>query len=167
MKRIVVYQSATGFTEKYAKWIAEELQCNCVAIKDVKETQLKEQDQVIYGGWIMGNMIVGLDKIRAIKKPEAVFGVGCTPHYEEVMEAIRLQNKLSENEFFYMVGGLKYDELSLPKKLILKTLKKATMKKEDRTRQEEYMAEALCTTFDKAEKKQIASLVDRIRNVRE
>ena len=28
MKKIVVYESGTGFTERYAKWIAEELACD-------------------------------------------------------------------------------------------------------------------------------------------
>ena len=33
MKKIVIYESATGFTKKYAEWIAEELQAE---IKDTR-----------------------------------------------------------------------------------------------------------------------------------
>lgn len=33
MKRLVVYQSATGFTEKYATWIAEKLSCEAKELR--------------------------------------------------------------------------------------------------------------------------------------
>ena len=41
MNRIVVYTSKTGFTEKYAKWIAEELQCEAVSLKKLIFPHLK------------------------------------------------------------------------------------------------------------------------------
>ena len=36
MKRIVVYESGTGFTAQYAAWIAEELQCESMKLKNTK-----------------------------------------------------------------------------------------------------------------------------------
>ena len=36
MKKIVVYQSGTGFTAKYAGWIAEELDCDAVDFKRLR-----------------------------------------------------------------------------------------------------------------------------------
>ena len=39
MKKIVVYQSGTGFTAKYANWIAEELGCEAKEYKKVKENE--------------------------------------------------------------------------------------------------------------------------------
>lgn len=40
MKKIVVYQSGTGFTAKYADWIAEELGCEAKEYKYVKADEL-------------------------------------------------------------------------------------------------------------------------------
>ena len=39
MSTIVVYQSETGFTKKYAEWIAEALDCEAVPFKKVNETK--------------------------------------------------------------------------------------------------------------------------------
>ena len=32
---IVLYKSSTGFSQKYAEWIAEELSCKELSIKDI------------------------------------------------------------------------------------------------------------------------------------
>ena len=32
---IVLYKSSTGFSQKYAEWIAEELSCKALSIKDI------------------------------------------------------------------------------------------------------------------------------------
>jgi len=34
MKTIVIYNSQTGFTERYAKWIAEETSADCVSFAE-------------------------------------------------------------------------------------------------------------------------------------
>ena len=73
MKTIIIYESGTGFTEQYAKWISEALDCECKKLKKVSPSELKEFDRIIFGGWIMGGGIMGLEKIRSIKKPFAVF----------------------------------------------------------------------------------------------
>ena len=41
MKRIVIYQSGTGFTAKYAGWIAENLGCEAKEYKSVN-TSIKD-----------------------------------------------------------------------------------------------------------------------------
>ena len=37
MKRLVVYQSGTGFTRQYAEWIADALHCDAVDLKQTTE----------------------------------------------------------------------------------------------------------------------------------
>ena len=64
MKTLVIYQSSTGFTQKYANWIAEELSSDAKELKKVSVNDVQNADRIIYGGWIMGGMIMGLDKIR-------------------------------------------------------------------------------------------------------
>ena len=49
MSTIVVYQSETGFTKKYAEWIAEEFGCEAVPFKKTNATKLQGYDKVIYG----------------------------------------------------------------------------------------------------------------------
>lgn len=92
MNRIVVYASKTGFTEKYAKWIAEELECEAVELKKAKLSALSDYDQVIYGGWVMGNMVSGYDKIKKLNVKELiVFCSGMSVPTETVRDCIKFR----------------------------------------------------------------------------
>ena len=37
MKTIVIYNSKTGFTKRYAEWISEALSCECVELKEASK----------------------------------------------------------------------------------------------------------------------------------
>ncbi|WP_167957459.1 flavodoxin domain-containing protein [Anaerosporobacter faecicola] len=160
MKRIVVYQSKTGFTKQYAEWIAEELNCTAIDIKHVKMTQIQENDQVIFGGWIMGGMISGLNKIRKMNpKNLVVYAVGSTPEDIVDQEKIKGQNALQETPFFYMVGGFQFNKLNFLIRGMLNTMKKSTAKKENKNAEETFMVEHLGTNFDNSDKKYTQELV--------
>ena len=106
MKKIVVYQSGTGFTAKYAGWIAEDLGCEAKEFKTLKPGELAGYDMVIYGGWIMGGMVAGYDKVKKLElKNIVVFGVGMTVPSEEVATKIAEQNQIPQERFFYFEGG--------------------------------------------------------------
>lgn len=161
MKTIVIYESGTGFTEQYAKWIAESLNCDCKSRKKVSKSEIASYDRIIYGGWIMGGEIQGLKKIREIANPFAVFAVGSSPAaYKEIVETVQNMNLLGEIPFFYFEGGFHFEKLSFFKKCILKALKKIVEQKIDRNRQEEFMAKSLGTSFDNSDKKQIEPLLE-------
>ena len=162
MKAVIVYQSHTGFTEQYAKWLADILCCPCKPLKQTSAAELRGYDQVIFGGWIMGNMIMGLDKLRARTAPAAVFAVGATPPYCEVIDKIREQNKLGNTPLFYMEGGFRFEQLSFPQKVLLKALKRSTAKKENRSRQEDFLVRILGTSFDHSGKEQLAVLLGHL-----
>lgn len=49
MKAIVVYKSSTGFTKKYADWIAQALGCEAVALQDAKRIDYSAYDALIFG----------------------------------------------------------------------------------------------------------------------
>ena len=88
-----------------------------------------------------------------------VFAVGSTPAYEEVVEKIRNLNQLEQVPLFYMEGGFRLERLGFLQRILLKTLKKATAKKENRSRQEEFMLQNLGESFDNSDEKQIEELV--------
>ena len=86
MKTIVVYSSQTGFTEKYAKWIAEALNCEAIPVKQAKKLDISQFDTVIYGGWCMAGSVNGLKWILnkipnlvADNKKFVVYAVGGSP----------------------------------------------------------------------------------------
>lgn len=161
MKRIVVFQSGTGFTQKYAKWIAEALSCEAKPIKEVKEQELETYDVVIYGGWIMGNMIMGYDKIQKMNlKKVVVFAVGASLCNENTIQNIQKANPLENRAFFYFIGGIDQKKLGFMKRSILKMVRKSIEKKENPTEDEQYMLQVLGTTADYSDKNLIKPLVE-------
>ena len=135
-------------------------------IKAATNLNMADCDCVIYGGWIMGNTIVGLDKIKkANPKKLVVYAVGSSPDGEEVRKAIKTQNHLEQTPFYYMEGGFHFEKLNFFIRLMLKQMKKSVAKKENKTEQDLYMEKVLGTTFDNSDIKYIAPLVQYVKGV--
>lgn len=162
MKKIVVYQSSTGFTAKYAGWIAEELGCEAKPFKEVKAEELAGYDTVIYGGWIMAGMVSGYDKIKALtlKKP-VVFGVGMTVPSEEVAERIAKQNQIPEGRFFYFEGGYAPEKIGFFQKMMMNMIKKSVEKKQEKTKEDIRMLETV-QGADRTSKEAIKQLIQLV-----
>ena len=106
MKILVTYKSKTGFTIKYAKWIAEELNCETKDIKNVSSKDIAKYDLVIHGGWIFGGVISGYKKIKSFApKQLIVFGVGFTPKAKVDLKKMAEDNKLGDAPLYYFEGG--------------------------------------------------------------
>ena len=164
MKTIIVYESKTGFTERYARWAAEELGCECISLKDASKDRLAGYDRVIFGGWIMANMISGLPKLREMGVvPAVVFAVGASPAFEEVLTQIREQNQLGETPFFYFEGGVDFNKLGFVQRMMLKMMKKMTEKKKDMTRQEAAIVQLLAGSFDHTDRGQLEGMLTRLK----
>ena len=164
MKTIIVYESKTGFTERYARWAAEELGCECILLKNASKDKLAGYDRVIFGGWIMANMISGLPKLREMGVvPAVVFAVGASPAFEEVLTQIREQNQLRETPFFYFEGGIDFNKLGFVQRMMLKTMKKMTEKKKDMTRQEAAIVQLLAGNFDHTDRGQLEGMLTRLK----
>lgn len=57
MKAIVIYTSQTGFTKRYAEWIAQAAGADCLELSAAKKKDLAEYDAVIFGGWACAGSI--------------------------------------------------------------------------------------------------------------
>ena len=76
-KTIVIYKSKYGTAERYARWIAEELQCEARSLEGMKARDLESYDNIIYGGGVHAGGIEGFDTFRKWIKPilkEAYYG---------------------------------------------------------------------------------------------
>lgn len=165
MKRIVVYKSSTGFTAKYANWVAEELGCEAFELKKLHNGMLKAYDEVIYGGWIMANMVCGYNKIKELNlKKVIVFGVGMTVPSEEVVDKLAEQNKICKENFFYFEGGYNPRKVGCIKKMMMNMIKKSIEKKEEKTAEDLHMLETF-KGADNTNREAIKPLIDRILEV--
>ena len=160
MKKIVVYQSGTGFTAKYAGWIAEDLGCNAVELKSTNLNELSSYDMVIYGGWIMGGMVAGYDKVKKLElKNIVVFGVGMTVPCEEVAAKIAEQNQIPREQFFYFEGGYNPQKLGFVQKMMINMIKKSLLKKADKTAEDLHALETF-KGADNTDRNAIKGLVE-------
>ena len=166
MKRLVVYQSSTGFTAKYALWIAEALSCEAKELKRVSAGEIAACDSVIFGGWIMGGMISGLNKIQKMNpKNLVVFGVGAAPDMEEIRKNLVTQNHLEQLPFFYLEGGFAFEKMNFFPKMLLKMMGKSLAKKENKTEQDEEMAKRFAGSFDNTDIAKTEPLVNKVKEM--
>ena len=142
MKTIVLYKSTTGFTAKYAGWIAEELGCEARPYKGIKDSELAGYDVVIYGGWIMAGMVNGYDKIRNMNLNKViVFGVGMSVPSDEVVAKMVEQNRVPAEDFFYFEGGYRPEKVGFLKRMMMNMIKGKIQKKPVKTEEDLHMLE--------------------------
>lgn len=131
MKVLVTYRSKTGFTQQYARWIAQALDCEAMPDRQVKD--LSGYDLVIHGGWLMGGMVSGLEQLRKRSPGKlVVFGVGFTQdlgYAATVVEANRLQGLPA----FYFPGGMNPAKLNWFQRAIVRGVTKQPLEFADHT----------------------------------
>ena len=160
MKRIVIYESGTGFTAQYAAWIAEELQCESVALKNAKSVNVADYDQVIFGGWMCAGKVMGYDKFVKLHAKNAVlFAVGMAPAVPEVANKIIADNGFDAERFFYFEGGYRPEKVNFIMRTMMKMLKKSIEKKPEKTEEDLYIIKTFHGA-DNAKKEAIQPLVE-------
>jgi len=68
-RTIVIYKSKYGATDRYAKWIAEDLECPGVEVGSFNKKDIDKYDNIIYGGGIHAGGIRGWDDFKKVVKP--------------------------------------------------------------------------------------------------
>ena len=106
MKTLVIYTSQTGFTKKYAQWIADEMSADIYDLKDAKKKEksfFDGYDAIVYAGWCMAGSVTKrgwfLERTEIWKsKRLAVVCVGGSPNgspeSENVLKHILISRQL-------------------------------------------------------------------------
>lgn len=164
-KVLVVYNSNTGFTERYAKWLAEEMPCDLVPYRERDTAALAEYGTVVFGGWFHAGNIMGVkwlkERIPTLAgKTVAIFATGATPVGEpQVEEAIAHGFTPQERErapVFYLPGGLSYERMGAGNRILMALFRK--MMKAQKGEESE-MYQYLCHSYDITSKEALAPLV--------
>ncbi|MBQ4150353.1 MAG: flavodoxin [Clostridia bacterium] len=174
MTTVVIYKSKYGATERYAKWISEELGCEVFEAKNFSAKDFAKYDTVIYGGGLYANNINGIslitknfDKLEG--KKVVVFSTAITPldcrEYYDVLVMDRsfpkeIQDKV---KVFNFLGKMLSSELSLVHKAALKTLKKIMSGKENPTDMEKLLLELCDYDKDECDKESIKDLIEYVK----
>ncbi len=122
----IVYESNTGFTERYAKILSKKLNIPAYTIPEAKKAVAKGEE-IIFMGWVFANKISGLDKAKKLWKIIAAAAVGMNPKSDKNTEIVKTENKL-EIPLFYLWGGLDNNKLKGVNKIMLGFVRDALIK---------------------------------------
>lgn len=174
MKTIVVYKTKYGSTKTYAEWIAEELSCEAVDVKDADIQMLSEYDTIIYGGGLYAEVINGvsiitknLDKLK--DKKIAVYTTGITPldcraYYDEYVIKKNFKDGVPDNiRLFNFLGKMKMNELSLVHRTALKSLKKLMQGKKNPSEMEKMLVDLCDADGDFSNREDIKELIEYVK----
>lgn len=135
----IVYSSATGSSEKYAKLLSAALH---VPAMPVEKCPVRKDGEIIYVGWTMAGKVVGYEKIAEKYNVTAVVQVGMSPVTDKLIAEAREKNAVpADVAVFVKQGAFDMDAIALPFKPIMKLINKKIVKglseKSDRTPEEE------------------------------
>lgn len=172
MKIAVIYNSQTGFTKRYAEWIAEATGADCLELSAAKKKDLTAYEAIVFGGWACAG---GISKIGWFKgnidkwadKKLIAFCVGGSPIENPEIEAA-LNRNFNETErkrvkAFYCPGGFNYEKMSTSSKLMMKMFIKMLKAKKDKTEAEQAMVKMISSSYDISDKKYIEPILQCLR----
>lgn len=147
---LVVYASKYGYTEKYAEWIAEELNADVLRTNQVKNQDLKKYSTIVFGGGLYAGSVNGIDvivkNIESIRdKKVIIFTCGVAkPDNPENVHAIKagIEKKLEKIKFYdfkiyNLQGGMDFEKLNFIDKTMIKVFIKMLKKKDSASLREE------------------------------
>lgn len=169
MKTIVIYNSQTGFTKRYAQWIAEAAGADCFELSAAKKKDLTAYEAIIFGSWACAG---SMSKISWFKgnidkwadKKLIAFCVGAgpadNPEIETALKQIFNESEQKKVNIFYCPGGFNYEKMSAPSKLMMKLFIKTLRAKKDKTEEEQAMIKMLSQSYDISDRKYIEPILN-------
>ncbi|MBQ7954691.1 MAG: flavodoxin [Lachnospiraceae bacterium] len=172
-KGIILYQSKYGATKKYAEWLKEATQFDCIETKSADIKKVQEYDVIILGGGVYASGIAGLSflkkNIQNLKdKKIAVFCVGASPYDEDALAEGYKHNfkeALQGLPCFYCRGAWNEDAMSFTDRTLCKMLKKAVAKQDPSTYEpwQKALMSAVGQNCDWTDRKYIAPILEYIK----
>lgn len=172
MKTIVIYNSQTGFTKRYAEWIAEATEADCLELSAAKKKDLTAYEAIIFGGWACAGSISKISWFKRnidkwADKKLIAFCVGGSPIDNPEIDAALKQN-FNESEqkkvkTFYCPGGFHYEKMPAPSKLMMKMFVKTLEAKKDKTEAEQTMVKMISSSYDISDKKYIEPILQYLK----
>lgn len=127
MKTTIIFFSKTGFTKKYVDWLAQEIECDVLSVRQAKKGNVQYYDRIVFASWIRAGSI---QKLKFFKKlhfygEKIVLVTGASPESDSsimVTLANNFRGELEKFKTFYLQGGLSYPRMGLRDKVMMMTL---------------------------------------------
>ena len=168
MKTLVIYNSQTGFTKRYAQWIAEAAGADPVKLSAAKKKDLNAYGTIIFGSWACAG---GISRLGWFKnnmdgwkdKKLIVFCVGASPIESPEIEAALRQNfkepKYKNVNVFYCPGGFNYEKMPAASKLLMKIFIRLLKAKKDKTDSDREMIKMISASYDISDRRYIEPIL--------
>lgn len=141
-KIAVVYRSKSGFTEKYAEWIAEAAGADLLKGDRIKADDLLKDKKLI------------------------VFGLGASPVRHEIYEEVKNKNLTIQQQetidFFLLRGGFNKEKLTFADGILMQLMKLHLKRKKNLTPDERGMLNAYEHPVDFTARSEIQPILDKI-----
>lgn len=169
MKTIVIYNSQTGFTKRYAEWIAEATGADCFELSAAKKKDLTAYEAIIFGSWACAGSIRKLSWFKGNvdrwqDKKLIAFCVGANPiDSPEIDPAMKRNFTESEREkinVFYCPGGLNYEKMPALSKLMMKMPLITLKAKKNKTEADQEMIKMISASYDISDRKYIEPILN-------
>ena len=126
---VIVYESKTGFTKKYADMLSAKTGLKAYRVKEL--ASVNHDEEIIFLGWIKVGKIQGLKKVRKYNI-KAVCGSGTAKKAEPSTNEVIVRNEIENIPFFYLRGGcLPLKELKGMDKIMMTMFIKMLKKRKD------------------------------------
>lgn len=143
---LIVYESKTGFTKKYADMLAARTKLKLYPVKEI--SKISKNDEIIFLGWMKAGTIQGLSKLKSYNV-KAVCASGTGRNAEPDTETVIARNKISGKPFFYLRGGCKsLKEMKGMDKLMLSMFVKMLKSRKDKDEKTEEAITIIENGFD-------------------
>lgn len=161
-RTIIIYRSKTGFSQRYAQWLAEDLGCAAAPWRERGTLHLELFDTIVLIGGLYAGSMAGLSWLkkqlpRLDGKRIAAVAVGCSPAdfpgLPESME--KLFGPTPEIRGFYCQGGLAYDRMGPVDRAMMAALRASLRGKPDKAA----MLEGISQSFDGARRENLAEVI--------
>ena len=134
----------------------------------VSYTHLSHYDAVLFGSRVRAGMLAAEGLLKRILpavegKRTAVFAVGVLPPGAPGTEAVRSRIAAYGPRVFYLQGGVDYEKLGFCGRVLLKGMRGALSKKQERTPEEEAMVQALTNPPSRIDPQAAAPILEYIR----
>ncbi len=157
----IIYESNTGFTEKYAKLLSLETNLPAYTLKEAKK-ELKRKTSVVFLGWIMGGKISGLKKARRRYVVGCIAGVGMDAPKNQTGEYLVKKNKTKDIPTYYLQGGFNMAKLKGVYGFMMRTMLKSLQMQSNKSKDDIQFQKTLTNGLDKVRKENLQLVIYEI-----
>lgn len=172
MRTLILYESKTGNTQKYAEDIAAYVGADVFPLKKFRAKNYKNYDTIVFGGWVMGGNIQGLNKFLSdyddiSKKNVIVFSTGMSIPTSSGRETLINQNVLDlyHVRYYQFRGSFDMKKLSFMYRFIMNNSLRMIAKDAEATADQKMLLTIKDTPIEYYDKEKVDKVVNVIRSL--